>query len=333
MNKDLRNTLVWMIFATCVVGLAFWQAQVTVAKEMAARRKVLPQPAKTRHAIRPAPLTFTGDPAADYIARSEKGITDREIGWIVEDFQIAGLAEPIAENATPAQLLSYRAAQQRWYHDALVDGLRLSPEQSAQAAAKLSELFDTAKANFIEAINARPQVEQVNGNWRMNDRSEKAMQNLTTASLWLIDQESAFMPWNLCSLTPAQEKLTWKKWMEDRKKNADRPVSAEKIDSILENTLNDPLISHLLDGLTLTTPLPDGSVLVDAILPFPRPFKALPKTSPPPDESKKLPGHFQILHPAQFKLDLLFNPDYATPIQRAINGEPPLENTNNPFAE
>jgi hypothetical protein len=321
-----------MVCATCMVGLAFWMGQITVASEIAAKNKILPPPTKTRHAIRTAPATFTGDPAADYIARCEKGMTDQEIGWIVEDFQNAGLADPIQENATPAQLLAYRAIQQRWYHDALVDALRLNHEQSIQVTTKLAELLDSAKVNLIEAINAQPKNWQVNDTGQPNERSKNGMDNLITASLWLFDKDAEFMPWNLCKLTTTQETITWKRWVDDQKKNGSRRVSAEEIDSILKNSLDDPLMSDW-NRLPSAAPLPDGSPLVDGILPFPRPLKGRPTPNSKPDESRKLPGRFQTLHPAQFMLDLLFNPDYATAIQRAINGATPLENATNPFAE
>ena len=152
MNKDLRNTLVWMVFATAIVGIAFWQAQITLAKEIAAKNKVLPPPPKTRHAVRPAAATFTGDPVADYLDRCKKGLTDQEIGWIIEDFQNAGLAfYHFNETAPDPFIIAYRAAQIRWYHDLLVDGFRLSPEQSAQASVKLRQLHEKDTAEFQQA--------------------------------------------------------------------------------------------------------------------------------------------------------------------------------------
>ena len=205
MNKDLRNTLVWMIFATCVVGLAFWQAQVTVAQEMAARHKVLPQPAKTRHAIRSAPAIFTDDPVFDYIARWEKGITDREIGWIIEDFQMAGLDFDWQNpRTTVADLVTLRTSQHRWYREALVDALRLSPEQSAQVAAKLDELLDKAKADFMRARETL----------YIEDETDGTASPFVNPDEWLRNDDPfngsislSFQPWNLCQLMPEQQDI------------------------------------------------------------------------------------------------------------------------------
>src|SRR6478672_404053 len=221
MNKDLRNMLVWMVFASALVGMAFWQAQVAAAQEAAAKNKALPPPAKTRHATRPAPVVFTGDPAADYIARCEKGLTDQEIGWIIEDFTNAGLAVDLLgpnfvhrtrDELTGRQkeFLDRRAAQYRWYHDALVDGLRLNPTQSSQAVEKLNESFDLAKASFDEAFNA-PLSSHEEIEWETTAAS-KPMEKLITGRSWVFDEK--LMPWSICSLTPAHEKLTWKSWMD-----------------------------------------------------------------------------------------------------------------------
>ena len=102
--------------------------------------------------------------AVDYATRKKQGLTDREIGWIVEDFQNAGLDLGIRA-APQEEYLAQRRAQDRWYRDALVEAWSLTPEQSAQVTAKLAELYDQAKADFIEALAAGPQPVEINGQW------------------------------------------------------------------------------------------------------------------------------------------------------------------------
>lgn len=350
MNKDLRNTLVWMIFATCVVGLAFWQAQVTVAQEMAARHKVLPQPAKTRHAIRPAPVTFTGDPAADYIARSEKGITDREIGWIVEDFRNAGLAVDLLgpnfvhrtrDELTGRQkeFLDRRAAQYRWYHDALVDGLRLSPEQSSQASKNLNKLFDLAKAHFDETFNAPMSSDKRDAEIEWETiAAQHPMEELITSYRWINDENLAFMPWNLCPLTPNQEKLTWKSWVD---KTPEEKSAIENQAKAAFEMAHDPL-SRILPYPSLGFGEFDPTFLLapvyfrwpNLILPFLNQQKFLPIEDMLENQSPGvLLAEIRALHPAQLKLLLLFEPERSAEILRDLNGEDPLKKAADLFEE
>lgn len=317
MHPEIRNTLGWLIFAWFLMGTAIWQAQVTVVREAAARQRTLPPPVRARHADRST--AFTGDVEADYRARCAKGITDREIGWIVEDFQNAGLAEPPPMDAPPVEFLNYRAAQQRWYHALLVDALRLSPEQSARAAAKLRELFATAKADYERG---EPPGE---GTAEDPESIRTRQQRLTTGTLWLM--EEALMPWNLCQLTPAQEKLTWKDWIlrEREKSHLPRPTTPEfdPTNSVEEKMMRvldaDPLMAHMfqLGNLPILV-TPGEAVFVDAILPLPRPLKFPDRAAA---EFEISPGDYHRFHPAQFKLALLFSPERARELREAINGE------------
>ncbi len=192
MNKNLQLTLVWFALAFLVTLGAVWQAQVTVAQEVIARNQPAPPPAKTRHAVRPV---AQGAPAVDYATRKKQGLTDREIGWIVEDFQTAGLDLGIRV-APKEEYLAQRQAQDRWHRDALVEAWSLTPEQTALVTAKLGELHDQAKADFIEALAAGPQPIEVNGQWYIITSSEP-MHRLIDAKRRLDDANSPFMPWNL----------------------------------------------------------------------------------------------------------------------------------------
>lgn len=192
MNKNLQLTLAWFALAFLVTLGAVWQAQVTVAQEVIARNQPPPPPAKTRHVVRPAAPEAS---AVDYATRKKQGLTDREIGWIVEDFQTAGLDLGIRV-APQEDYLAQRRAQDRWYQDALVEAWSLTPEQSAEVTANLGELFDQAKADFIEALAAGPQPIEVNGQWYIITSSEP-MHRLIDARRRLDDATSPFMPWNL----------------------------------------------------------------------------------------------------------------------------------------
>ncbi len=192
MNKNLQLTIAWFALAFLVTLGAVWQAQVAVAREVIARNQPPPPPVKTRRAVRHA---AQGAPTVDYATRKKQGLTDMEIGWIIEDFQTAGLDLGIRA-APKEEYLAQRRAEDRWYRDALVEAWSLTPEQSAQVTAKLAELYDQAKADFIEAFAAGPQPVEINGQWYIITSAEP-IHRLIDANRRLDDANSPFMPWNL----------------------------------------------------------------------------------------------------------------------------------------
>jgi hypothetical protein len=195
MNKNLKLTLAWFAVAFLVTLAAIWQAQVTVAREVLARNPLPPPPIKTRHALRPK---VTASAALDYTTRKSRGLTDQEIGWIVEDFQSAGLELGIRA-AAQEEYLVQRRTQDRWYRDALVEAWSLTPEQSAQITSKLAELYDKAKASFIEDIAGGPPPIEVNGkSYRIT--SAEPIHRLIDVDRRFQDHDSPFMPWNLTKL-------------------------------------------------------------------------------------------------------------------------------------
>lgn len=182
---------------------AVWQAQVAAAKDAQVSHKTPPPPEKTRHAVRPAPANLSVDPVADYIARSEKGMTDQEIGWALEDFRYAGLDLGIRV-ASPEDYFKQRNAQHRWYCDAIAKGLILTPAQTKQAAGKIGPLFEQAKTEFLKSIEAAPKPFQANGRWYQITNADM-IRPLITAETWLRNPD--YSPENLCSLTPEQMRL------------------------------------------------------------------------------------------------------------------------------
>ena len=192
MTKNLKLTLAWFTLAFLVTLVAIWQAQATVAREVTARTQLPPPPTKTRHAVRPTPAAA---PALDYTTRKNRGLTNQEIGWIVEDFQNAGLDLGIRA-APEEEYLAQRQAQDRWYRDALVEAWSLTPEQSAHATAKLAELYDKAKASFIDDLAAGPKPIEVDGKW-YRITSAEPIHRLIDVNRRLQDHNSPFLPRNL----------------------------------------------------------------------------------------------------------------------------------------
>lgn len=333
MHRDLRNTMIWLVLATSMVILAFWQAQLAVTKEAQAALRTPPPPSKTCHAVRATLAKLPVDPVADYIARCTKGTSDQKIGWIIRDFRTAGLdidlLGPESGKLSRESLIHRqdeffvrRATEQRWYRDALVDGLNLSTEQSTQVTLKLNERLDRAKADFIEASNSSLRVHQVNGKWTADDFT-KSVRDLIDPLSWAFKNEG-FQAWELTHLTPTQEEITWKTWFE---KSSD-PQTESLLQSSDPPNQENPSLSFLLPYPLINrdeTRLADHEPLTDfqtvnAIFPFLKTQKfanATLATSP-----SDLLAHLRALHPAQLKILLLFDPKITQEILSLLDHQP-----------
>ncbi len=290
MTRQVRLSLVWLVFATLVTFTAVWQVQVQVVRDLRQRQQLPPPPAKTRHAPRPPAVAAAVDPVADYIKRCRKGLTNREIGWIAGDFQNAGLDAPVRA-ATREEYLRQRAGLQRWYLAALADGLHLEKSQISQAAAALGERFGRDKADFIEALAAGPRPFQHNGKW-YGLTSAEPIRRLLDARRWPA-------PWELCELMPAQAEIGWK---------SSAPSPDDRLSFLLEGPWK-------ADRGGATGLVPERFLGANAVFPLlvAQQFTALEN---PADLLAKL----RLLHPAQARTLLLFEPEMAREIVRALDG-------------
>lgn len=154
-------TFAWFVVAFLCIAASILQIQISLAKERAEKNKALPPPAKTRHFLREG---ISAKSAPDYATRRKQGLSDREIGWIIEDFQFAGLDQGI-RTATPEDYLKQRKQQDRWYRDLMAEAWALSPAQTTAMTAKLDELFKQAEVEFTKQLaEASAPIEQ-NGKW------------------------------------------------------------------------------------------------------------------------------------------------------------------------
>jgi hypothetical protein len=310
MSKNIKLLIAWFLISGCIVLSAGWQAQLVVKHEIEARRHP-PPPRRTRHALRPPREAWSGDVVADYKSRCEKGLTDREIGWIIEDFRSAGLDPTLPNHPTWKQILEYRKAQQRWYLGILVDALRLTPEHSAKAATQLSDLLLKAKAILEQ-----------------DAETSDSSADIANPMNWIVDVNGEMMPWNLCKLSPEQESITWKKWFEDENhgesSNTDVPSeipSQESGQTWIERSWRGPLGRELASVYVFPSSIPDDAFVVDWILPFQRPFKFAPKSPTQANNSSEQLHKLRSLHPAQFRLLLLLRPESTGAIEDALNGQ------------
>ncbi|RYD22953.1 MAG: hypothetical protein EOP88_06120 [Verrucomicrobiaceae bacterium] len=320
--KNFQLTFAWMFIATILMGVAVWQAQVTVAQEAAAKHAVLPPPPKTRHAIRSA-TGFTGNVVEDYIARCGKGMTDQEIQWVLEDFSSAGLKMDWRSSDFPEQSFRQMIARQlRWYLDSVKDGLRLDQAQTEAARTNLTRFFLEQADGFLEkrkdassGFGPVPDAASANGlDWLSANPWDPAL------------PLHPFMPWTLCDLTPDQERITWKRWFQSLgKKEAVEPGHAHS--SNLAELTGEPGFLFSQPGSTDSAGIsaPRWAMFPDRILPllktqelvdphyYEDPFaKSLPPVGP------TLVGNIRRLHPDQFRLLLLFFPEMAADVEKEL---------------
>ena len=148
------------------------------------------------------------DPIAAYLDRAKRGMTDQEIRWMIEDFQVAGLDQE--DHSLKGSL---RAKQQLWYLEALTEALQLSPQQREQAKERMDALLAEDLAAFemgIAGVGANAQMA------RVSDILPVAP--MAGAEVWLM--KDAYAPWNLCDLTKEQDQLTMHLWRDTERKSA-----------------------------------------------------------------------------------------------------------------
>lgn len=248
----------------------------------------------------------SGDLIAAYIARSKRGMTDNEIRWVIEDFQALGLDQQ--EHGLNG---IRRTKEQQWYLQAMSKALQLSEQQRAQAKARMDALLEEDVKTFEKGIAG------VGGNpngVRISD--ETPIMPAAGATVWLF--KDAYAPWNLCDLTPEQDRLTMHRWRDaESKTSTETPESADsemrawtriptaRLDpssgKLIETDENDP---YGLGSYKFYRIVPTWMSMLDA-------FPFIPEQKP---HGQGLTGLDQArgLQAPQFRLALLMNPSAST---------------------
>jgi hypothetical protein len=334
MHQEIKATVIWLLLAFFLTFAGFWQAKVVVAQDSHPQHRQLPPPAKTKFATRPPPEVFAGDVVADYIARCEKGMTDQEIGWILEDFRNAGLDQNITATTPSEILFKLRGDQHQWYLNALKDGFRLSAEQVSQAAKKLGDNLAVSTARYSEeaaaaaAYLAEPEVKKMYDS--DYDPAEIEREQLIMPGSWLQDGAlsgekfwgDTLMPWNLCTLSHQQEKITWHEWFKLANQDWDgdqRPALKSQPGSP-SFMLTEPLINRT-DYFVPSVPY--GANYIFPLIRSQKIESHIDVRDPDfqPDNPGILLASLRALHPAQFKALLLMHSFYADRIRAALETE------------
>ena len=202
-----------LIAALVLSGLGVWQI-VHVSNggepifQIAMKAKAGPTKLHSDGRVPLGRVLQSTDPIAAYLDRAERGMTDQEIRWMIEDFQVAGLDQE--DHSLKGSL---RAKQQLWYLEALTEALQLSPQQREQAKERMDALLAEDLAAFergIAGVGANPQMA------RVSDILPVAP--MAGAEVWLM--KDAYAPWNLCDLTKEQDQLTMHLWRDTERKSA-----------------------------------------------------------------------------------------------------------------
>jgi hypothetical protein len=243
-------------------------------------------------------------------------MTDQEIGWILEDFRNAGLDIIPPEDSSDIALIDFHRCQNRWYRDALTDGFRLSPAQSAEVDQHLAHHLQVASDIATHLAT---------------DEQREEMSELTDD-----DISSLFRRWYFSSakdtvgISPA---------------NLFTPTSGQKDmldNSFFQLVLADPFENgpptsqapakasgnSTLKGKTAATypiwedyPIPTGFEVADRTFPFLKSQPVILSSRTDPDNPAKFIHNVRHLHPAQLKILLLSKPEVVARIQLALESE------------
>lgn len=141
-------------------------------------------------------------PAEAFAERLARGLSPREVRWIIEDFENADIGGEVRAAET-AEFLSERRRQHRWLLGLLKQGLALRPDQEREVVENLNLWFDRAARDFSEEVGSLPTIE-VKGR-EMRVVPGEIVSRVIEPGRWLKDDACA--PWNLCELTSAQMQL------------------------------------------------------------------------------------------------------------------------------
>ncbi|WP_035609839.1 hypothetical protein [Haloferula sp. BvORR071] len=322
----------WLVLGLIVVVGGCWLAVVGVQAfgELITRHQGAPKSAKvSERAPRPA---VDVDVQAVFRERCAKGMSEDEIRWVLEDFEKLGLFAELElqkdliskvlssspEPATPAErellkkaILKTASREREWYAAALADGLMLNGEQKAELKQKLAAALaaDAEKLERADGIFLRMEQRQPNDGPPEQELAELGELfpgllggepfvlhtlyfSAALPQMWL-DSE-AYAPWNLCQLSPDQLALTNHDYFSAQHgENAEGGWRiAPEIESAEGDRLQLPYSLQLIAGILPFTAQQDFPHDGDIISLGEKPNEVLTK-----------------LHPAQFKLFLLCDPD------------------------
>lgn len=343
MNQIPQRWSLWLLAGFSLLGFAGWEiAQISVKNRGAfgPRKKVLSPPSKVRSDGRMPPPAESpvADPVTAYLEAAKRGMTEREVRWLVEDFNAQGfLFSNLPANADARTVRAFRNRQQSWYLAALTGALHLTPDQRKTAR----ERFATQLEKDSAVLVTRP-VESLLGDIEVLKPIAGNIDavEVLDPSQWLFPE--AMAPWNLCDLSEAQASLTLKDWASREKRERvqdptvapDEPLFIPWMSTELAGA-QDPVSGNRIEAAATNPPLLPRT----DILPL------TPGQLPPAakeEEEEKAPmtvaEQARRLMPAQLRLALLLHPELASQLsepaaESAAAPPPPAEPQPEPGIE
>jgi len=311
----------WLLSATALLSIGAWQA-AQIAIDMKTRAAAMKEPPKKTRSSGRKPTAKNpaqADPVEAYMARAKRGMTDQEIGWMIEDFQTAELDSLPADSSKEAYEAFYKR-QRAWYALALREALGLTGEQQNEADTNLEQITDLKIIAKEIALGSPGRETTLDG-------------AVASASpQWIFN--SAAAPWNLCKLTEAQADLTVRKLVG---KEPEDPLAPKRDarPTWKELLLSPPVVQDPVSGKIATVPAEgnSGSLSRSAALLGTGAFPLTPDqptVAPSLLGDRTLPGDLlqqaRILQPPQLRMALLLRPGTAGELSRLLeNPSPPLE--------
>ena len=137
-----------------------------------------------------------------YQEKVKRGLTDREILSILNEFEATGVGTP--PEVVPLDG-SFREKQQEWYLAALDEALNLTPAQLRQARERMRRMLEEDSAVFAKGIAMEGYIGVPPQRWP----DDKPIYPFNINPLLWLSKES-YAPWQLMDLTAEQERLTVK---------------------------------------------------------------------------------------------------------------------------
>lgn len=295
----------------CLLG-AFWLALISPPNKTAGflsmpDGKVSEESSKTSARRREGGSgSETVSLAQEYLSKTQRGMTETEVRWVVQDFLARGLDVEYPEDTTAEGFLALRKAREQWYLGALVSGLRLTIEQESEARERMKVLRDMDYLEYLKYIDGLKPFEQ-GGKKMLMIEGGKAI-TLTDANQWL--NQEGYRPWELCQLREDQLSLT-----RFHSQNQEKADSQGAEDHVMNPKLPEELADHGLNYYALGMM---GFGAVDSFFPLSRNQVSVLLSE---ESNQASHGHLEwvkVMHSEQLKMFLLFNPQVTKKLINAL---------------
>ena len=244
-----------------------------------------------------------------YRERAKRGMSDLEILGMIDDYASLGHF-PTSGNMEESRVYATRLDQ--WFAEAVTDALLLTSEQRLQLRDSLAAHRDQRMQSF-----------------------QKTTESGHNAGIFTemhfegthVYRSAALAPWNLCTLTEEQTKLTTKRMWEHSQEKAMKVPGFEsnQIPWLMYGSL---LMQDPSNGLPMEYPPPSilddickmhGTIkggMIDITTAFPlTPDQTIEK------HRMNLLAQVRMLHPSQLRMALLINPAISIAIRQQLEGQ------------